>query len=49
MIYAVVRIFGEQFREPDAPLIMDLSRGIFYSFFLLAGGLYMILRSRKTS
>ena len=48
MLYAIARILGEQFREPDAPLIMDLSRGIFYSFFLLAGGLYLILRSRKT-
>lgn len=49
LIYAVARILGEQFREPDAPLIIGLSRGIFYSFFLLAGGLYLILRSRKTS
>ena len=45
--YAVVRIFGEQFREPDAPLILDLSRGSFYSLFLLAAGVFLILRSRK--
>jgi phosphatidylglycerol---prolipoprotein diacylglyceryl transferase len=47
IIYAVVRIFGEQFREPDASLIAGLSRGSFYSIFLFAGGLYLILRSRK--
>jgi phosphatidylglycerol:prolipoprotein diacylglycerol transferase len=46
-IYAVVRIFGEQFREPDAPLIMDLSRGSFYSIFLLIAGAFLIYRSRK--
>jgi phosphatidylglycerol---prolipoprotein diacylglyceryl transferase len=49
MIYAVVRIFGEQFRQPDAPLIMDLSRGSFYSIFLLIAGAYLIFRSRKTT
>ena len=45
--YAVVRVFCEQFREPDAPLILDLSRGSFYSLFLLAAGVFLILRSRK--
>ena len=48
-IYAVVRIFGEQFREPDSPLIMDLSRGSFYSLFLLIAGAFLIYRSRKTA
>ncbi len=48
-IYAVVRIFGEQFREPDAPLIMGLSRGSFYSLFLLIAGAFLINRSRKTA
>ncbi len=47
--YAVVRIFGEQFREPDAPLIMYLSRGSFYSLFLLVAGAFLIFRSRKTA
>ncbi len=46
LLYAVLRILGEQFREPDADLILGLSRGIFYSFFLLAGGLLLIARSR---
>ena len=49
LIYAVVRIFGEQFREPDASLIMGLSRGSFYSIFLLIAGAFLIYRSRKTT
>jgi len=42
--YAAVRAFGEMFREPDADLILGLSRGTFYSVFLIGGGLWMILR-----
>lgn len=42
--YALVRIAGETFREPDASLIFGLSRGTFYSFFMIALGLFMILR-----
>ena len=45
--YAVVRIFGEQFREPDAPLILNLSRGSFYSLFLLVLGSFLILNSQR--
>lgn len=42
ILYALVRIIGEQFREPDAELIMGVSRGIFYSILTLAlgGGLW---------
>ncbi len=48
LAYALLRIFGEQFREPDASLIFGLSRGVFYSLFLLATGIIiLILRSRK--
>lgn len=42
ILYAVVRIIGEQFREPDAGLILGLSRGIFYSIFLFLAGLGLI-------
>ncbi|MDB6168471.1 MAG: prolipoprotein diacylglyceryl transferase [Verrucomicrobia bacterium] len=42
--YAVARAIGEIFREPDASLIFGLSRGTFYSIFLVAGGLILILR-----
>jgi phosphatidylglycerol:prolipoprotein diacylglycerol transferase len=47
LVYAVVRIIGENFREPDAGLIMGLNRGAFYSFFLVAGGLVFIGLSRR--
>ncbi|MFW5883375.1 MAG: prolipoprotein diacylglyceryl transferase [Verrucomicrobiota bacterium] len=45
-LYALVRIFGELFREPDASLILGMSRGQFYSIFLFLGGLALILWSR---
>ncbi len=37
-LYAIVRIVGEQFREPDAGLIFGMSRGVFFSIFLLVAG-----------
>ena len=36
--YGLVRIFGELFREPDASLILGLSRGQFYSIFMILIG-----------
>jgi phosphatidylglycerol:prolipoprotein diacylglycerol transferase len=42
--YAIVRVAGEAFREPDASLILGLSRGTFYSLFMVAFGLYLALR-----
>jgi len=44
--YALVRIFCEIFREPDKDisLILGLSRGTFYSLFLVAIGAGLILR-----
>lgn len=45
--YAVVRAIGEIFREPDAGLIFGLSRGTFYSMFLLVAGILLILLARK--
>jgi phosphatidylglycerol---prolipoprotein diacylglyceryl transferase len=49
--YAVVRMIGELFREPDAgiDLIMGLSRGTFYSFFLIGVGLVLVLRKAPAS
>jgi phosphatidylglycerol:prolipoprotein diacylglycerol transferase len=48
LAYAVVRAVGEIFREPDASLILGLSRGTFYSIFLaLAGVTLMVWRSRR--
>jgi phosphatidylglycerol:prolipoprotein diacylglycerol transferase len=43
--YAVVRAAGEIFRDPDAPLILGLSRGTFYSIFLAIAGAALIIRS----
>ena len=43
IVYACVRIFGEVFREPDANLIFGLSRGTFYSLFMIAIGLVLWL------
>lgn len=45
LAYAVVRAIGEMFREPDpAGLIFGLSRGTFYSIFLVIGGLVLVVR-----
>lgn len=44
LAYAVVRMIGEIFREPDASLILGLSRGTFYSMFLVLAGTVLILR-----
>ena len=45
--YAVVRMFGELFREPDAALLFGLSRGTFYSVFLIIAGIGVIALSRR--
>lgn len=46
--YAVLRMIGERFREPDEglSLILGLSRGTFYSLFLLVGGIGLIVLAR---
>jgi phosphatidylglycerol---prolipoprotein diacylglyceryl transferase len=38
IVYAVVRIFGEYFREPDSSLIMGITKGQFYSLFMILIG-----------
>lgn len=47
--YAVVRMIGEIFREPDASLLFGVSRGTFYSIFLIAAGVWLIGRARATA
>jgi phosphatidylglycerol:prolipoprotein diacylglycerol transferase len=42
--YALVRIISEVFREPDASLIWGMSRGTFYSLFLILVGSLLIAR-----
>jgi len=45
--YAIVRAIGEQFREPDAPVIAGLTRGTFYSIFVLVAGVILIWRAHR--
>jgi phosphatidylglycerol---prolipoprotein diacylglyceryl transferase len=49
LAYAAMRIFCELFREPDAgvSLIFGLSRGTFYSLFLVVAGSILILRGLR--
>jgi phosphatidylglycerol:prolipoprotein diacylglycerol transferase len=44
--YAIFRIVVENFREPDASLIAGVTRGQFFSFFLIAIGLGFIIAAR---
>lgn len=46
-LYAVVRCVCEHFREPDANLIAGLSRGTFYSIFILIAGVALIVYSMR--
>lgn len=45
--YGVARIVCELFREPDATLILGLSRGTFYSLFLVVTGVVFVVQSRR--
>jgi phosphatidylglycerol:prolipoprotein diacylglycerol transferase len=47
--YALVRIFCELFREPDEgiSLLFGLSRGTFYSIFMIVAGVALIVYSRR--
>lgn len=43
ILYAVGRIFVEQYREPDATLIMGITRGQFYSTFMIVIGVAFLI------
>ena len=44
VVYSVLRIIVENFREPDAPLVGMFTRGQFFSFFTVAIGIgFMIV------
>lgn len=47
--YAVLRVLSELFREPDAALILGLSRGTFYSLLLCLAGLIIIVYRRNVT
>ena len=42
MGYAVFRIIGEMFREPDSPLVGPMTSGQFLSLFMIVGGIAFI-------
>ncbi len=44
--YAIFRIVVENFREPDASLIAGVTRGQFFSFFLIAIGIAFIIGAK---
>jgi phosphatidylglycerol:prolipoprotein diacylglycerol transferase len=47
IVYGFMRIIGECFREPDASLLFGMSRGQFYSTFLILAGIIIISLARK--
>jgi phosphatidylglycerol---prolipoprotein diacylglyceryl transferase len=47
IVYSILRIIVENFREPDAPLVGIFTRGQFFSFFTVAIGLGFIVWSRR--
>jgi phosphatidylglycerol:prolipoprotein diacylglycerol transferase len=44
IVYAILRAIVEFFREPDASLVLGISRGTFYSLFMIVAGLLILLR-----
>jgi len=49
ILYSVMRIVDEFFREPDASLIMGMSRGQYYSLFLAAAGIALCMLAERSS
>ena len=47
--YALARIVCELFREPDAALILGLSRGTFYSVFLVVAGVALMVYASRAA
>lgn len=46
-LYAIFRIFAEQFREPDAALIGAITKGQFLSFFMIAFAMAFLVRAYR--
>ncbi len=49
LLYTILRVIGEHFREPDASLILGLSRGAFYSIIMAAAGIYLVYYGKTKS
>ena len=47
IVYSILRIIVENFREPDAPLVGMFTRGQFFSFFTIAIGVGFIVVARR--
>jgi phosphatidylglycerol---prolipoprotein diacylglyceryl transferase len=47
IVYSVVRVIGEQFREPDAGLVFGLSRGVLLSLLSLLVGVVLFFSVRR--
>jgi phosphatidylglycerol---prolipoprotein diacylglyceryl transferase len=47
IVYSVLRIFVENFREPDAPLVGIFTRGQFFSLFTVVIGVGFIIVARR--
>lgn len=47
--YALLRAIGEIFREPDSSLFFGITRGTFYSIFVLLAGLALALRRPRNT
>ena len=46
LVYAVFRILGECFREPDAPMTLGLTRGQFLSLFMILIGILFLISAK---
>lgn len=49
ILYALFRTFVEQFREPDAARIMQLTKGQFYSLFMVIAGIGFLIHARNSA
>jgi len=45
--YSLLRVLGENFREPDAALILGMSRGTFYSLFMIVIGVGIVMYASR--
>jgi phosphatidylglycerol:prolipoprotein diacylglycerol transferase len=49
ILYGVFRTFVEQYREPDAERILSLTKGQFYSLFMVIAGIAFLWHAYRTS
>ena len=49
ILYGALRIFVELYREPDSSLILGLTKGQFYSLFMIVAGVMFLLNSLRVT